>query len=106
MKMLDPISAKMHAYAAKGNKANRSQQLARIEAFAQHTHSLGARHLGQVGASHVIRYWKANRGLSDGTLYNHWLALCQLWQMSGKPDKPPEPRYQMRHKKGEKPAKE
>lgn len=102
MKMLEPISDKLHAYAAKGHKGNRSQQVARIHAFAQHAYNLGARSLGQVGATHVIRYWKANRHRTDGTLYNHWLALCLLWEMSGKPGTPPEPRYQTRHKKGQK----
>lgn len=81
-----------HAYVRKGGKDNRKQQRARMLAFAAHAAGSGASEMGQVGASHVIRYWKAHRGLSDATIYSHWLSLRELWRLSGKTEEPPKPR--------------
>lgn len=76
----------------KGGKGNRIQQRGRMMAFARHAAALGARSMGQVGDSHVIRYWKASRGsLEDVTRYSHWLALRELWRMAGKLKEPPKP---------------
>jgi len=51
-----------------------------------------AHSLGEVGARHVILYWRATRDLSDATRYNHWLALRILWWLAGKAQEPPAPR--------------
>lgn len=76
----------------KGSKANQDQQRSRMMAFARQSAALGARSMGQVGVSHVIRYWKASRLiLEDRTRYHHWLALCVLWQLAGKLQPPPKP---------------
>lgn len=87
------IRALVLPWAAKGGKTNRRQQRRRIEAFAAYAASQGAQEVGQVGARHVIRYWKARRDLADTTLYSHWRALCVLWSLSGKDGMPPKPRF-------------
>ena len=48
--------------------------------------------MGQVGARHVISYWKASEGLSDATRYAHWLAIQELWRAANKVEEPPRPR--------------
>ena len=78
-------------YIRKGGKANRQQQQARMLAFAQHAARLGARNMGQVGRGQVIDYWKANRHLADATLYSHWLAIAELFDLAGKKAPPPRP---------------
>lgn len=80
-----------HNYCRKGGKQNRRQQFRRMVAFAEFCAESGAHSMGQVGNRHVIRYWRSMRHLSDSTLYNHWRALCILWQLAGKPGKPPKP---------------
>lgn len=79
------------AYVRKGGKDNRRQQRARMLAFAAYVEALGASSMGQVGEVHVIRFWKAHRELSPATAYGYWLAICELWELSGKPGKPPRP---------------
>ena len=99
MKLQQQVQELTRAYVRKGGKDNRRQQTARMLAFAAHCEALGAREMGQVGATHVIRYWKSNRDLSDTTLYNHWLAVCELWKLSGKSDQPPRPRKKLKQQK-------
>lgn len=79
-------------YVRKGGKDSRQQQRSRMLRFAAHAATYGAKDMGQVGAQHVIRYWKSNRDLSDATLKEHWRALKTLWQLCEKPDPPPLPR--------------
>lgn len=79
-------------YVRKGGKDNRKQQRDRMLAFAAHAEASGAQEMGQVGATHVVRYWKAHRDLADTTLYSHWRALVLLWKLSGKTGDPPVPR--------------
>lgn len=79
-------------YAGRGGKDNRRQQRLRMLAFAQHAAAGGTRALANLGKRQVIAYWKDHAHLSDSTLYNHWCALCILWQLQGKPGKPPKPR--------------
>lgn len=78
-------------YVRKGGKDNRKQQRARMLDFARHSARMGANSLGQVGHGHVIKYWKVNVGLADATLYNHWLAIRELFHLAGKPLEPPKP---------------
>lgn len=92
MSLLKDVERLTENYVRKGGKDNRRQQRSRMLAFAVHASTLGAREMGQVGAIHVIRYWKAHRGLSDATLYNHWLAICELWRLCGKAGEPPQPK--------------
>lgn len=92
MSLVQQVEQLTDNYVRKGGKANRKQQRARILAFAAHAEKSGARDMGQVGATHVVRYWKAHRELADSTLYSHWLALVELWKLSGKTGKPPLPR--------------
>ena len=99
MKLQQQVQELTRAYVRKGGKDNRRQQTARMLAFAAHCEALGAREMGQVGATHVIRYWKASTGLSDATRYSHWLAIRELWGLAGKPGEPPRP-----FKAGEQPA--
>lgn len=78
-------------YIRKGGKANRQQQQARMLAFAQHAARLGARSMGQVGRGQVIDYWKTNSHLADTTLYSHWLAIAELFELAGKKASPSKP---------------
>lgn len=97
MTLEQQVTQKIHSYTRKGGKDNRSQQAARMLAFAAHAQALGAREMGQVGGRHVVSYWKALRAsgsLADSTLYNHWLAIRELWKLTGKSGEPPRPRKQ------------
>lgn len=78
-------------YVLKGGKRSRQDRVAIMKGFAEHVEASGTREIGQVGASHVIRYWKSHRGLKEATLQNHWYALCDLWKLSKKSGKPPQP---------------
>lgn len=92
MKLVQEVQRLSDSYVRKGGKDNRRQQRARMLAFAEHAAAMGASSLGQVGAAHVVRYWKAHRDLSDPTLYSHWLAIRELWRLADKPGDPPRPR--------------
>lgn len=92
MSLVNVVEKLSNEYSRKGGKDNRRQQRARMIAFASHAQALGAREMGQVGGTHVVRYWKAHRGLSDATLYSHWLAIRELWNLAGKAGEPPKPR--------------
>lgn len=89
MSLIKQVEALTSGYARKGGKDNRKQQRRRMLAFAAHASTLGAREMGQVGATHVVRYWKAHRHLADSTLKQHWHALQVLWALSGKAGDPP-----------------
>lgn len=91
MRLVQQVQELTRTYVRKGGKDNRRQQAARMLAFAAHCEALGAREMGQVGAIHVIRYWKASTDLSDATRYSHWLAIRKLWFLAGKPAEPPRP---------------
>ena len=47
--------------------------------------------MGQVGANHVLSYYRATTSLSASTRYNHYRALVALWKLAGKAGLPPEP---------------
>lgn len=91
MKLACEVKRITLGYLSKGGKGNRKQQRDRMIAFAEHAASQGATSLGQVGRLHVITYWKKHRDLSDNTLYSHWLAIRELWKLSGKLQEPPRP---------------
>ena len=94
MKLQQQVQTLARAYVRKGGKDNRRQQTARMMAFATHAEGLGAFEIGQVGGRHVVSYWRALRasgGLADSTLYSHWLAIRELWQLAGKVGEPPKP---------------
>jgi hypothetical protein len=92
MRLIHQVEALTRPYAAKGGKDNRRQQRARMMAFADHCAAHGAAEIGQVGARHVISYWKGRRHLSEATAYSHWLAIRELWQIAGKQGDPPRPK--------------
>jgi hypothetical protein len=80
------------SWARKGGKKNRRLQRRRMLAFANHAASMGAIRMQQVGPRHALNFWKNNTTLAKTTTYNFWLAICQLWKLSGKPSKPPKPK--------------
>ena len=92
MSLQDEIRTLTQGYVRKGGKDNRHQQRGRMEKFADYCAEHGARSLGQIGKGQVIGYWKAHRHLAPRTLHAHWLALCELWRLAGKPGQPPRPR--------------
>lgn len=91
MKILQEVEILSRGYVRKGGKDNRRQQRARMLAFAAFCAGEGAHSLAQVGAAHVIRYWRATQHLSDATRYNHWRAFCVLWTLCSKSTEPPKP---------------
>lgn len=90
-RLVQQVAMMVHGYVRKGGKDNRKQQAARMLAFACFCEKEGVKDIGQVGARHVVRYWKANRHLASATLYNHYRALCHLWVLSDKLGQPPAP---------------
>jgi len=79
------------AYVSKGGKKNRKQQRNRMIAFAKFVDAMGIHYMGQVGRRHVIEYWKAKRSLAPRTLYSHWLAIRDLWELADKTEEVPLP---------------
>lgn len=77
----------------KGGKQYRRRQARRMAAFLDYVQKrpdLRVEDLRQLGARHVIAWWKANRELSPSTLQGHWQALAKLWFWLGK-GTPPRP---------------
>ena len=91
MKILQEVEILSRGYVRKGGKDNRRQQRSRMLALAAFCVGEGAHSLAQVGAAHVIRYWRVTNHLSDATRYNHWRAFCVLWSLCGKSTEPPKP---------------
>ena len=90
-RLVEQVEALARGYVRKGGKTNRKQQAARMMAFATHCEGLGAAEMGQVGANHVISYYRATAALSASTRYNHYRSLVALWKLAGKNGLPPEP---------------
>lgn len=89
MSLVEQVGLITNEYVRKGGKDNRRQQRSTMMAFAAYAEASGAQNMGQVGVRHVIRYWKAHRGLAEVTKYSHWRALCILWKLAKKPGEPP-----------------
>lgn len=92
-RFVDQVQMLVRGYVRKGGKANRRQQAARMIAFAYFCEAVGVREKGQVGARHVIQYWRQCRHLSVPTLYNHYRALCILWGLADLSGVPPKPKF-------------
>lgn len=92
MNIVDEVRALTRGYSRTGSKDNRDLQRNRMLAFARFCRDKGARNLSEVGQRHVIQYWKSTEHLANSTRYHHHLALFILWDLAGKPGKPPEPR--------------
>jgi hypothetical protein len=90
-RLVEQVQTLARGYVRKGGKMNRKQQAARMVAFASHCEGLGAVEMGQVGANHVLSYYRATAALNASTRYNHYRALVTLWQLAGKAGLPPEP---------------
>ncbi|NYT72815.1 hypothetical protein HZU72_10290 [Halomonas sp. QX-2] len=92
-KLTSQITVLSNGYVRKGGKQNRKQQQKRMLAFGIFCSSQGATCMGQVGAKHVIRYWKSESMLdkSDATRLQHYYALKSLWGLAGKDGGPPKP---------------
>ena len=83
-KLVDQVQKLTRGYVRKGGKTNRKQQAARMMAFASHAEALGAHEMGQVGANHVLSYYRAIRRFSESTRYSHYRAIATLWMLAGK----------------------
>lgn len=92
MNLYFEVYALTHNYTRKGGKKNRNQQRKRMLAFTKFAQKKGVNSIGQLGRKHVIQYFKANTHLADRTLYNHFLAIRELWELSGKTGEPPKPK--------------
>ncbi len=83
-----------HSYVRRGAKANRRQQLGRMIKFLEFVEENEHPHnLYEIGARHVLNFWKANRSMAPKTAYGYWLALCELWQLAQKSGIPPKPHH-------------
>jgi hypothetical protein len=81
-----------HAYVRGGSKTNRRLQVGRMLKFVAFVEDAERLHnLHEIGHRHVINFWKGHRDLAPKTANDYWLALCALWRLAGKPDKPPRP---------------
>jgi len=82
----------MAGYDRQGGKANRRQQMERACAVCDWVQKhCQVHHLGQFGGRQVARFWISHKTLSDKTRYGYWLALVKLWEIAGKPGRPPAP---------------
>jgi len=91
VKIVADVRKLADTYVSKGGKMNRRKQRSRMLSFAKHCAAMGEVHIHQLGERHVIQYWRENRELSEPVLYQHWLAIRELWQMIGKHKDPPRP---------------
>jgi len=92
MSLVYEVERLTRSFACKGGKTNRRLQRKRMIEFAKHAQTLGAKSMHQVGKRHVISYWREHRSMAKSTVYNHWLALCILWELAGKHGQPALPR--------------
>jgi len=92
MSLVYEVERLTRTFACKGGKTNRRLQRKRMIEFAKHAQTLGEKSMQQVGKRHVIGYWRERRSMAKPTIYNHWLALCILWGLTGKNGQPPLPR--------------
>lgn len=90
------VLAITHKWRLRGGKTARGRDQKKMLAFARAAGADGARSLGQVGAAHVIRYWRfcRERGMSDAVMMQHFYALRHLWALAGEPGEPPRPRLE------------
>ncbi len=87
--MQQDLTGRLSGYLRTGAKENRQRQHKCMSEFVGHCERLGARSLGQIGGSHVVKFWKANRHLEDRTLEKYWYAILTLWDVTGLPGEPP-----------------
>ncbi len=90
--LVQEVAKLSQGFVRRGGKRNRRQQQRRMLTFADHAAVGGTKTLANLGEKQVVNYWKDHEYLSDKTLYNHWCALCALWDLAGKPGKPPRPK--------------
>jgi len=92
MGLRDDVKRLAHDYVRKGGKQNRKKQAKRMLALAEFSEGLGCQDIGRLGKQHIIKFYKANRSLSDSVIYQHWLAFRHLWILAKKAGEPPKPR--------------
>ncbi len=90
--LVNQVQALAHQYVRSGSKANRRLQVGRMIKFVGFIEQTERLHnLHEIGRRHVIQFWKSNRNMAPKTANAYWLALCLIWQWSGKPGTPPRP---------------
>lgn len=87
--MEQDLAILMSGYLRTGSKANHQRQHKRMKEFVDYCETVGVRSLGQIGRSHVIKFWKSHRQLEDKTLQDYWYAFRILWKAIGQPGEPP-----------------
>lgn len=88
------IAFRLAGFDRQGGKANRRQQMERACSVCDWVqNNCQVPHLGQLGGRQIVQFWKAHAHLAESTRYGYWLALCQLWLLSGKAGEPPKPHY-------------
>lgn len=90
--LVNQLQKLAHNYVRRGGKANRRQQLGRMIKFLQFIEvTERPNNLHEVGARHVVSFWKANRTMAAKTAHGYWLALCEMWRLAQKKGTPPKP---------------
>lgn len=80
------LRQKIDLYRRKGGKTSRRNTVARIERFLREA----GRPPEQIGKRHVHEFYE-NQKFAPSTERDYHYALCQLWQMLGRPGEPPRP---------------
>jgi len=92
MSLTREIRALTHDFVRHGGKTNRRKQRERMLAFGAFASGMGARAMGEVGKKHVIAFYAAHRNQAERTKYAYFLAIRELWKLTGKPNQPPAPK--------------
>lgn len=87
---MDKLELLFSKYKRKGSKKNRTAQMQRVRAVMCHA---GVYHPEQLGNRHVYLFYRdlVMKDASARTAYYYYLALCILWELLKRPNKPPKP---------------
>jgi len=91
----------LNSYRRKGGKQNRRKQVAMAIRFVRYLESVErVKDWEHLSKRHVIRFYKANRHLSGGTIANYYYAICQLCESIGSGLEVPRPKLEL-HRSGD-----
>lgn len=87
---MDKLELLFSKYKRRGSKKNRTAQMQRVRAVMRHA---GVYHPEQLGNKHVYLFYRnlVMKDASARTAYYYYLALCILWDLLKRPNKPPKP---------------
>ena len=89
MSLYSEASRKLRNFTTKGSPNDRKRKKANIFKFIEFAQKRGVHHLNELGARHVVSYWKHLRhteSLADKTLGDHRRAIMALWEKLDRPE--------------------